>query len=85
MKKLQVWNPRANKENIAPSGVDVLRIVDETLDAFFQLPIPAHPALLPDLMIGLDRSLQYYMSKVKSSCGEFEPCDHLAFMLCVTY
>ncbi|ONK69758.1 uncharacterized protein A4U43_C05F26410 [Asparagus officinalis] len=65
----EVWNPRANKENIAPSGVDILRVVDETLDAFFQLPIPMHPALLPDLLTGLDRSLQYYISKVKSGCG----------------
>ncbi|KAJ6811911.1 uncharacterized protein M6B38_151325 [Iris pallida] len=65
----EVWNPRANKENIAPSAVDILRIVDETLDAFFQLPIPMHQALLPDLMIGLDRSLQHYISKVKSGCG----------------
>ncbi|KAJ6823985.1 uncharacterized protein M6B38_130005 [Iris pallida] len=65
----EVWTPRANKENIAPSAVDILRIVDETLDAFFHLPIPMHQALLPDLMIGLDRSLQHYISKVKSGCG----------------
>ncbi|KAJ6852838.1 uncharacterized protein M6B38_252560 [Iris pallida] len=65
----EVWNPRANKENIAPSAVDILRIVDETLDAFFQLPIPMHQASLPDLLVGLDRSLQHYVSKVKSGCG----------------
>ncbi|XXG48107.1 hypothetical protein AAC387_Pa02g2635 [Persea americana] len=65
----EVWNPRANKENFAPSAVEVLRLADETLDAFFQLPIPMHAALLPDLMIGLDRSLQQYISKAKSGCG----------------
>ncbi|KAL8101650.1 hypothetical protein AgCh_033519 [Apium graveolens] len=65
----EVWNPRANQEGFAPSGVEVLRIIDETLDAFFQLPIPSHPALLPDIMSGLDRCLQYYITKAKSGCG----------------
>ncbi|KAF8388929.1 hypothetical protein HHK36_025611 [Tetracentron sinense] len=65
----EVWNPRANKEGFAPSAVEVLRIIDETLDAFFQLPIPMHPALLPDLMTGLDRCLQHFITKAKSGCG----------------
>ncbi|XP_073276051.1 protein unc-13 homolog [Primulina huaijiensis] len=64
----EIWNPRANQEGCAPSAVEVLRIVDETLDAFFQLPIPMHPALLPDLMTGLDKCLQYYVTKAKSGC-----------------
>nr|DAD44644.1 TPA_asm: hypothetical protein HUJ06_002873 [Nelumbo nucifera] len=62
----EVWNPRANKERFAPSSIEILRIIDEILDAFFQLPIPMHPALLPDLMAGLDRCLQHYVSKTKS-------------------
>ncbi|XP_016493453.1 protein unc-13 homolog [Nicotiana tabacum] len=65
----EVWNPQANEGGFAPSAVEVLRIIDETLDSFFQLPIPMHPALLPDLMSGLDRCLQYYVSKAKSGCG----------------
>lgn len=65
----EVWNPRANQEGFAPSAVEVLRILDETLVAFFQLPIPMHPALLPDLMTGLDRCVQYYVTKAKSGCG----------------
>lgn len=65
----EVWNPQANQEGYAPSAVEVLRIIDETLDAYFQLPIPMHPALLPDLVAGLDRCLQYYITKAKSSCG----------------
>ncbi|KAJ9130400.1 hypothetical protein P3X46_034637 [Hevea brasiliensis] len=65
----EVWNPQANQEGFAPSAVEVLRIIDETLDAYFQLPIPMHPALLPDLMAGLDRCLQYYATKAKSGCG----------------
>ncbi|XP_042488455.1 protein unc-13 homolog [Macadamia integrifolia] len=65
----EVWNPRVNKENIAPSAVEVLRTVNENLDGFFQLPIPVHPALLPDLMTGMDRCLQHYITKAKSGCG----------------
>ncbi|XAR54619.1 CTP synthase (glutamine hydrolyzing) [Bertholletia excelsa] len=64
-----VWNPQANQEGFAPSVVEVLQIIDESLDAYFRLPIPMHPALLADLMAGLDRCLQYYITKVKSRCG----------------
>lgn len=70
-----MWNPKANKEGFAPSAVEVLRIIDETLDAYFQLPIPMHPALLPDLMSGLDRCLQYYAIKAKSGCGKVLQCS----------
>lgn len=65
----EVWNPRANKEQFAPSAVEVLRSVDETLEAFFLLPIPMHAVLLPDLVTGLDRCLQHYILKAKSGCG----------------
>lgn len=65
----EVWNPQANEEGFAASAVEVLRIIDENLDAFFLLPIPMHPALLPDLVTGLDRCLQYYVTKAKSGCG----------------
>uniref|UniRef100_A0A6M2EKY5 MHD1 domain-containing protein n=1 Tax=Populus davidiana TaxID=266767 RepID=A0A6M2EKY5_9ROSI len=65
----EVWNPRANKERFAPSAVEVLRSVDETLEAFFLLPIPMHAVLLPDLVTGLDRCLQNYILKAKSGCG----------------
>ncbi|XP_004501156.1 protein unc-13 homolog [Cicer arietinum] len=65
----ELWSPQANQEGYAPSAVDVLRVINETLDAFFQLPIPMHPALLPEVMHNLDRCLQYYVTKSKSGCG----------------
>lgn len=65
----ELWSPQANQEGYAPSSVEVLRIINETLDAFFQLPIPMHPALLPEVMHGVDRCLQYYVAKAKSGCG----------------
>ncbi|KAE9587055.1 hypothetical protein Lalb_Chr23g0269631 [Lupinus albus] len=65
----ELWSPQTNQKRCAPSAVEVLRIVNETLDAFFQLPIPMHPALLPEVINGLDRCLQHYIAKAKSSCG----------------
>ncbi|KAL2346946.1 hypothetical protein Fmac_000946 [Flemingia macrophylla] len=65
----ELWSAQENQEGYAPSAVEVLRIMNETLDAFFQLPIPMHPALLPEVMNGLDRCLQYYAIKAKSGCG----------------
>ncbi|XP_022997652.1 uncharacterized protein LOC111492517 [Cucurbita maxima] len=64
----EAWNPKEN-QGFAPSAVEVLRIIDEILDAYFQLPIPMHPVLLPDLVAGLDRCLQYYITKARSGCG----------------
>ncbi|KAE9588173.1 hypothetical protein Lalb_Chr22g0352591 [Lupinus albus] len=63
------WNPQANKEGFAPSAVEVLRIIDDTLESFFLLPIPMHAVLLPEFMSGLDISLQQYILKAKSGCG----------------
>lgn len=63
------WNPQANKGRFAPSAVEVLRIIGETLEAFFLLPIPMHPVLLPELIGGLDKCLQKYIIKAKSGCG----------------
>lgn len=65
----EVWNARANKESIAPSAVEVLRTIDETMEAFFMLPIPMHSVLLPELISGLDGCLQHYVLKAKSGCG----------------
>jgi hypothetical protein len=66
---LQGWSPVANKEKYAPSAAEVLRIVEETLDAFFELPLSQHSDLFPDLVAGLDRALQRYISQTKSGCG----------------
>ncbi|XP_057968480.1 protein unc-13 homolog [Malania oleifera] len=65
----EVWNPRANKQNFAPSAVEVLRSVDETLEAFFLLPIPMHSVLLPDLVNGLDICVQHYVLMARAGCG----------------
>ncbi|XP_022882466.1 uncharacterized protein LOC111399403 [Olea europaea var. sylvestris] len=65
----EVWDAQSNKGHFAPSAVEVLRIIDETLEAFFLLPIPMHPVLLPELVSGLDKCLHSYIIKTKSGCG----------------
>ncbi|TVU06270.1 hypothetical protein EJB05_49473, partial [Eragrostis curvula] len=66
----ETWDPKLNNmEKFASSSVEMLQIIDENLDAFFQLPISMHSTLLPDLKIGFDRCLLVYVSKVKSGCG----------------
>lgn len=65
-----MWNPKANRERFAPSAVEVLRTIDETLEAFFLLPIPMHPDLLPELMSSLDACLRDYILKAQSGTGK---------------
>lgn len=69
---MQTWNPNDNNsDSFAPSSVEMLHIIEETLDAFFRLSIPIHSTLLADLTAGLDKCLQHYVSKVKSGCGKY--------------
>ena len=75
---MQTWNPKANRQSTAPSSVEMLKIIHEVLDAFFQLPISMHSTLFSDLAAGLDRILHDYVSKEKSCCGTYEP-EHLSF------
>eukprot|EP00252_Welwitschia_mirabilis_P018278 TRINITY_DN4060_c0_g1_i1.p1 TRINITY_DN4060_c0_g1~~TRINITY_DN4060_c0_g1_i1.p1 ORF type:complete len:963 (-),score=237.41 TRINITY_DN4060_c0_g1_i1:241-3129(-) len=65
----EVWRPDANKEKSGASAIEVLRIVEETLDAFFGLPLSNHSDLLPDIVAGLDKAVQYYIVQVNSGCG----------------
>ncbi|CAH1448965.1 unnamed protein product [Lactuca virosa] len=67
--KKEVWNPTVNQGQFGQSVVEVLRTTSETLEAYFLLPIPLHAALLPDLTNGLDKSVQDYIFKAKSTSG----------------
>lgn len=68
---MQTWSPNDNRDSFAPSSVEMLHIIEETLDAFFRFSIPIHSTLLADLTAGLDKCLHYYISKVKSGCGKY--------------
>lgn len=66
---MQNWSPTSNKDHYAPSAVEVLRIMEETLDAFFAMPAAQFPELLVELVIGLDKALQHYITQAVEPCG----------------
>lgn len=69
---MQTWNPKENScDSFAPSSVEMLHIIEETLDAFFHFSIPMCSTLFADLAAGLDKCLHYYVSRVKSGCGKY--------------
>ncbi|KAL5976807.1 hypothetical protein ACLOJK_021141 [Asimina triloba] len=67
--QLESWDSVENKEKIAGSAVEVLKIIENTLQAFFQVPPTMHQVLLPDLIIGMDQCLLHYIRRAKSGCG----------------
>lgn len=82
---MQTWSPKANKQSLAPSSMEMLRMIDEISDAFFQLPISMHCTLFPDLAVGLNRILQYYVSKAKSCHGMSEHENSFLIQLLFQY
>lgn len=63
------WTPGSNSENYAPSGVEVLRFMEESLDAYFAMPAEQYPDLLEQLVAGLDSALQRYVTQTVNPCG----------------
>ena len=58
------------REHYGASIVEVFRLIEETLDSFFALPMADPSLLLPDLVLGLDRALLRYVIVTKSGCGK---------------
>lgn len=52
-----------------PSAVDILRAVNETLDGFFRLKIPAHVSALRALTEGIDAAVRKYSNAAILSLG----------------
>eukprot|EP00249_Psilotum_nudum_P017522 c26371_g1_i1 orf=242-3094(+) len=67
--QLEDWNPQALRGHHAPSVVEVFRIIEETLDAFFALPVTERSLLIQDLVAGTNQVLQQYVSQAATSCG----------------
>ena len=66
----QDWNPQALREHYGASIVEVFRLIEETLDSFFALPMADPSLLLPELVLGLDRALLRYVVVTRSGCGK---------------
>ncbi|XP_024538315.1 uncharacterized protein LOC9656156 [Selaginella moellendorffii] len=62
------WNPNAMREHYAPSVVELLRLIEETLDAFYVLPISPPKDVVQDLASGVDRVLYRYVAHAVSNC-----------------
>lgn len=65
----QRWEPDAMKDRYAPSAVEILRMVDESLDAYFALPVSQFPDLLQELVNRLDVVLENYANQTIAPCG----------------
>uniref|UniRef100_A0A7N0UN58 Uncharacterized protein n=1 Tax=Kalanchoe fedtschenkoi TaxID=63787 RepID=A0A7N0UN58_KALFE len=67
-KETESWNPSSKIEPFAHSGMELVRIAQEAVDAFFENPIPISENLVHDLADGLQILFQDYTAFV-SSCG----------------
>lgn len=63
------WEPLSNQQRHCGSIVEVFRIMDETIEQFFNLKLPMRFPLLKSLMSGLDNALQLYSNKVVNQVG----------------
>ncbi|CAM6104251.1 unnamed protein product [Calypogeia fissa] len=66
------WNPKATREGYAPSAVEVLRIIEETMDVFFNLPISKEPQYVKRVVAGVDQCVRLYGQSTLAGCGKKE-------------
>ncbi|KAG6545371.1 hypothetical protein Mapa_013220 [Marchantia paleacea] len=66
------WKPKATREGYAPSAVEVLRMIEETMEAFFALPISQDPQYVEQLVSGVESAVRLYCEKTISACGKKE-------------
>ncbi|KAF6156235.1 hypothetical protein GIB67_030238 [Kingdonia uniflora] len=67
-KETETWNPKSKTEPYAQSAVEIMRLAQETVDDFFEIPIDITDDLVQDLADGLELLVQDYISFV-ASCG----------------
>ncbi|EFJ10239.1 hypothetical protein SELMODRAFT_128615, partial [Selaginella moellendorffii] len=64
------WSSDALREHYAMSGVEVLRMVEDLLDAFFALPVYENPNFLRNLISGVSSVLERYAFLTVAGCGK---------------
>ncbi|XP_048127738.1 protein unc-13 homolog isoform X2 [Rhodamnia argentea] len=67
-KETETWNPKSKTEPYAQSAVELMRLIKETVDEFFDIPIGITEDLIQDLADGLGHLFQDYIS-FAASCG----------------
>ncbi|MCO5595056.1 hypothetical protein L7F22_049093 [Adiantum nelumboides] len=63
------WNSGTLREHYGSSIVEVFRLIEETIDGFYALPVVESSILLEDLVPGLDKALVRYVGAAKNGCG----------------
>ncbi|XP_058104836.1 protein unc-13 homolog isoform X2 [Magnolia sinica] len=63
---LEDWEPLSSQQRQAASIIEVFRIIEETIDQFFNLNLPMDITHLKSLLSGIVRSLQAYLLKLTS-------------------
>ncbi|KAF8401961.1 hypothetical protein HHK36_012912 [Tetracentron sinense] len=67
-KETETWNPKSKTEPYAQSAVEIMKLVKETVDDFFDIPVGVSGNLVQDFADGLELLFQDYSSFV-ASCG----------------
>eukprot|EP00850_Spirogloea_muscicola_P002022 SM000007S20982 [mRNA] locus=s7:1389264:1394487:+ [translate_table: standard] len=65
----ETWNAGATRGNCAASVAEVLRLAEDTLDAFFELPVPPDPDHLHMLVDGMNSCFELYVQRTLDSIG----------------
>lgn len=63
---LEDWEPLSSQQRQAASIIEVFRIIDETVDQFFNLNLPMDIIHLQSLLVGIVQGLEAYLLKLVS-------------------
>ncbi|KAL2631700.1 hypothetical protein R1flu_016386 [Riccia fluitans] len=66
------WKPKSTREGYAHSAVEILSIIDETMEAFFGLPFSTNPQYVEQLVSGVESAIQLYCQKTLAGTGKKE-------------
>ncbi|MCL7038993.1 hypothetical protein MKW94_007863 [Papaver nudicaule] len=67
-KETETWNPKSKTEPYAHSAVEIMKLVHQSVDDFFEIPVGISDGLVQDLVDGLELLILDYTSFV-ASCG----------------
>ncbi|KAF6142257.1 hypothetical protein GIB67_012106 [Kingdonia uniflora] len=67
-KETETWNPKSKTEPYTQSSVEMLKLAEEAVGDFFEIPIDISDDLVQELADGLESLFQDYISLV-SLCG----------------
>lgn len=66
---LQTWNPKSKNEPYALSAVELIKMANEAVEDFFEIPVGVTEDLIYDLAEGFDSLFKEYANLV-AACGK---------------